>query len=163
MVRIDDLTLAGLLDRVEDLIRRTAPGRLSVPARAYAADAEGRVTVFGFPVPSEEEGLTQLSAILQAELERRQAVMCVVALEGWAVAGRAEGSVSAGELSEHPDRREVVRLEGFELGPGFSPRHQDVRLLEIVRRGRKIATLRRLGASPADMEPSAAEDGSMTG
>jgi hypothetical protein len=164
MVQIVGLTLTGLLDRVEDTLRRTAVGRMSVPARAYAADAAGRVTVFGFPVPADDAGRAALGAILDAELAKRRAVMCVLALESWAVVGRPEtdGAGAApppGPLAEHPDRRECVLLEGWRIGSDAANRagQREVRVLEVLRRGRKIAALRRLeGAAAAAPEPTAA-------
>jgi hypothetical protein len=160
MVQIAGLTLAGLLDRVEDTLRLTAIGRMSVPARAYAADAAGRVTVFAFPVPADDVGRAALGAILDAELAERGAVLCVLALESWMVVEGWDGAVApptgppAGPLAAHPDRRECVLLDGRVLGAGAG--RGEVRVLEVFRRGRKIAALRRLeGAAAAAPESTA--------
>jgi hypothetical protein len=143
MVRKVGLTLAGLLDRVEDTVRRTAVGRMGVPARAYAADAAdaaGTITVFGFPVPADDAGRAALGAILDAELAKRRAIMCVLALESWAVVGRPEtdGAGAAapppGPLAEYPDRRECILLDGRALGAGAG--RGEVRVLEVLRRAR---------------------------
>jgi hypothetical protein len=147
MTRIVGLTLAGLLDRLEDTLRRAAVGRTSVPARTYAADAAGTITVFGFLVPADDGGRAALGAILDAELAKRRAVMCVLALESWAVVARpeADGAGAAappGPLADHPDRRECVLLGERVLGAGAG--RGEVRVLEVLRRGRRIAALRRL-------------------
>jgi hypothetical protein len=147
MVRIVGLTLAGLLDRVEDTLRRTVIGRMGAPARAYAADAAGTIAVFVFPVPADDVGRAALGAILDAELAERGAVLCVLALESWAVVGRpeADGAGAAappGPLADHPDRRECVLLDDRVLGAGAG--RGEVRVLEVLRRGRRIAALRRL-------------------
>jgi hypothetical protein len=149
MVQIAGITLRRLLDTVEATLRRAAVGRMSVPARAYAADAAGRVTVFAFPVPADDAGRTARGAILDAELAERGAVLCVLALESWAVVGRpgTDGVGAAapppGPLAEHPDRCECVLLDGRVLGAGAG--RSEIRVLEVLRRGRKIAALRRLG------------------
>jgi hypothetical protein len=143
MVRIPDLTLSGLFDRVEDVLGRTAVGRTSVAPRAWAADAAGTITVFGFPAPADDADGEALGAILAAEMRRRGAVMCVVALEGWAA---------------DPERHECVALEGMALGGEDGPGPlREVRVLEILRRGRKIAGLRRL--APEGGAPEAHAEG----
>jgi hypothetical protein len=149
MVQIAGLTLRRLLDTVEGTLRRGAIGRMGVPARAYAADAAGRVTVFAFPVPADDAGRAALAAILDAELAKRRAVMCVLALESWMVVGGrdADAPPPKGSLAAHPDRRECVLLDGRVLGAGTG--RGEVRVLEVLRRGRRIAALRRLEAAAA--------------
>jgi hypothetical protein len=123
MVQIAGLTVAGLLDRVEDTLRRTAIGRMSVPARAYAADAAGRVTVFAFPVPADDAGRQALGAILDAELAKRRAVLCVLTLESWAVVGRpgTDGAGAAAPLARISHHRPRAASSVPQFARPFSP------------------------------------------
>lgn len=142
MVRISGLTLSGLLDRVEDHLRRTTPGRISIAPRGFVADAAGSLSVFALPAsPDGGGGREALGAALDAELRRREAAICVLVFERWIIPG-PEGTIPAeGTLAEHPDRRECIVLEGLEVAGNSRP--SELRLLEIVRRGRKIVSLRR--------------------
>jgi len=134
MIQIPGLTLERLLDHVEGLARRRAAGRTSIEARAYAADAAGRVSVFGFPVPADDAGRHALGLLLQQEMGRRKAVMSVLALEA---------TVRGGGPRDAPV--DCLVLEGQQIAP--VPRSA-VRLLAIERagRGRRISGLRLLPA-----------------
>ena len=134
------LTLPALLDRVEARLRRMAPGRSAIPARAYAADEHGAVTTFGFPVPADEAGREALSAILDLELRKRGATVCVIALERWAQELPAEADAPQELVEEAPERQECVVLTGFSLA---GARRREVRVLEVRRRGGRIEGVRR--------------------
>jgi hypothetical protein len=134
------LTLPALMDRVEARLRRMAPGRSAVPARAYAADAEGAATTFGFPVPADEAGREAVSAILDLELRKRGATVCVLALERWAQQLLAEAGAPRGLVEEASEPRECVVLTGFSLA---GARRREVRVLEVRRRGGRIEGVRR--------------------
>lgn len=145
MIQSPGLTLEQLLDRAERLARRRLVGRAAAEARAYAADAEGRVTVFGFPVPADDAGRQALAALLRAEMERRRAVMSVLALEARVRAGGGDAIA-------------CLVLEGQQLHPVA---RTEVRLLAIERaaRGRRITGLRRLPGPQADAPGAGAPAG----
>ncbi|MDO9714124.1 hypothetical protein [Paracraurococcus lichenis] len=139
MPRIEDVTLARLLDYIEGHLHRWLPGRDAMPGRAYAADAAGEVTSLAFPVPDDEAGRQALAAILQSEMTKRGAVLSVLAIEASLSLPGAEGR----------DRLDCVVLEGEQIRP---VRRTEVRLLAIERQGRRIAALRRL-ETPAAGQP----------
>lgn len=143
MIQSPGLTLEQLLDHAEGLARRRLVGRRAVEARAYAADAGGRVTVFGFPVPSDEAGRQALAMLLRTEMERRQAVMSVLALEATVRIGGGDAIA-------------CLVLEGQQIRPVA---RTGLRLLAIERaaRGRKITGLRRLSGPEAAAAAQGAE------
>jgi hypothetical protein len=149
------LTLPALLDRAEALLRRTAPGRPAVPARAYAADEHGTVTTFGFPVPADEAGREALSAILDLELRKRGATVCVIALERWAKELPAEADARQELVEEAAERQECVVLTGFSLA---GARRREVRVLEVRRRGGRIEGVRRWAGGSGRDEASSRQD-----
>src|SRR5690349_13046250 len=71
MIRIRNLTFAALLDHVQTHLQRWAQGRVHLEPRAYAADAEGVVTVLAFPLPPDDAGREALGAILELEMQQR--------------------------------------------------------------------------------------------
>jgi hypothetical protein len=142
MIRIPNLTLAALLDHVETHLLRWARGRASLPPRAYAADIEGVVTVLGFPVPADDAGREALGAILEMEMQRREAVMVVLALPSWA-------SLVAGDQPvTEAGSQEVLLLDGRALqgAPGGAAGTTRILAIERRRDGR-IARLTPLAGS----------------
>jgi hypothetical protein len=153
MIRIPKLTFAALLDHVEAHLLRWARGRASLPPRAYAADAQGVVTVLAFPMPADEAGRAALGAILEGEMQQREAVMVVLALPSWA------SPAGAGQPVNAAVPQEVVLLDGRALpgAPGGADRATRILAVERRRDGR-IARLTPIGggetgAGPIDDAP----------
>jgi hypothetical protein len=149
------LTLPALMDRVEARLRRTAPGRSAVLPRAYAADEHGAVTTFGFPVPADEAGRAAVSAILDFELRKRGATVCVIALERWAQEPLAEADAPREAVEEAPDWQECVVLTGSSPADA---RRRAVRVLEVRRRGGIIEGVRRWASRSSRDEASSRQD-----
>jgi hypothetical protein len=149
MIRIPNLTFAALLDHVEAHLQRWARGRASLPPRAYAADAGGVVTVLAFPMPADDAGREALGAILEVEMQRREAVMVVLALPSWASPAVAEQSITEAAPQE------VLLLDGRALpsAPGGADRATRILSIERRRDGR-IARLTPLAGDQTSTNPA---------
>jgi hypothetical protein len=151
MIRLSNLTFAGLLDHVEAHLLRWARGRETLPPRAYAADAAGVVTVLAFPLPSDDAGREALGAILELEMQRRAAVMVVVALPSWASPATTQPTPAAEGQSQ-----EVLLLDGRVLSGAPGGARRATRILAIERRaGGRIARLTRIGSEEAGLGSAA--------
>ncbi|MGG5821370.1 hypothetical protein [Falsiroseomonas sp. HW251] len=80
MIRLANLTSAALLDHVQALLVRTARGRRDLPARAFLADEEGRVTLVELPALAGAADHRAAGAILGALARDRAASHAVVQL-----------------------------------------------------------------------------------
>jgi hypothetical protein len=126
MIRIPKLTFAALLDQVQAHLQRWARGRANLEPRAYAADAAGVVTVLAFPLPHDDAGREALGAVLELEMQKRAAIMVVLALPSQAT------PVTRGEMAETP--QEVFLLDGRALANAPGGAKQDTRVLAVERR-----------------------------
>jgi hypothetical protein len=126
MIRIPNLTFAALFDHVQTHLQRWAQGRASLAPRAYAADADGVVTVLAFPLPHDDAGREALGAILELEMTNREAVMVVLALPSWAT------PMTHGGMEE--GAQEVLLLEGRALAGAPGGAGHATRVLAVERR-----------------------------
>lgn len=148
MIRISNLTFSALLDHVEAHLVRWARGRATLPPRAYAADADGVVTVLGFPVPDDDAGREALGAILETEMQSRGAVMVVLALPSWA------SSSATGEPVMEAERQEVLLLDGRALPSAPGGADCATRILAVERRrDGRIARLTEIAGSGEGRAP----------
>jgi hypothetical protein len=113
------------------------------------------VTTFGFPVPRDEAGREAVSAILDLELRKRGATVCVIALERWAQELLAETDAQREQLEEASEPRECVVLTGFSLA---GARRREVRVLGIRRRGGRIEGVRPWGGGSGRDEVRSRQD-----
>lgn len=141
MIRIRNLTFTAFLDHVEAHLQRWARGRASLEPRAYAADAAGVVTVLAFPLPPDDAGREALGAILELEMQQREAVMVVLALPSRATAMSPDDSTEKAQ--------EALLLDGRALPAAPGGAGRATRLLTVERRrDGRIARLAPVGAGP---------------
>lgn len=146
MIRIPNLTFAALLDQVQAHLQRWARGRANLEPRAYAADAAGIVSVLAFPLPHDDAGREALGAVLELEMQKRAAVMVVLALPSRVT------PTTRGEQAERG--QEVLLLDGRALPNAPGGAKQATRILAVERRpDGRIARL----SGPS--EPAMAEAG----
>jgi hypothetical protein len=126
MIRIPNLTFAALLDHVQAHMQRWARGRSSLAPRAYVADAAGVVSVLAFPLPHDDAGREALGAILELEMEKRAAVMVVLALPSRAT------PITRGEVPV--GAQEVLLLDGRALASAPGGAGHATRILAVERR-----------------------------
>ncbi|TDH59573.1 hypothetical protein E2C06_26680 [Dankookia rubra] len=150
MIRIPNLTFLALLDRVQAHLQRWARGRASLAPRAYAADASGVVSVLAFPLPHDDAGREALGAILELEMQNREAVMVVLALPSQAT------PMTYGELAE--GAQEVLLLDGRALAGAPGGAGHATRILAVERRpdGRIARLIASSDPTMADAGPVAA-------
>ena len=86
-------------------------------------------------MPADEAGREAVSAILDLELRKRGASVCVIALERWGWELPAEADARQELVEEAAERQECVVLTGFSLA---GARRREVRVLEVRRRGGRI-------------------------
>jgi hypothetical protein len=141
MIRLSNITFSALLDHVEAHLVRWARGRERLPTRAYAADATGVVTVLAFPLPADDASREALRAILELEMQRRAAVMVVLALP-------SQASPMAIDHSADEERpREVLLLDGRALPNAPGGAGSATRILSVERRrDGRVARLISIGA-----------------
>jgi hypothetical protein len=126
MIRIPNLTFMALFDHVQTHLQRWARGRANLAPRAYAADVAGVVTVLAFPLPHDDAGREALGAVLELEMETREAVMVVLALPSRAT------PMTRGELAE--GTQEVLLLDGRALSGAPGGAGHATRVLAVERR-----------------------------
>ena len=150
MIRIPNLTFAALLDQVQAHLQRWARGRANLEPRAYAADATGVVSVLAFPLPHDDAGREALGAVLELEMQKRAAVMVVLALPSRAT------SMTRGEMAE--GAQEVLLLDGRALAGAPGGAKQATRVLAVERRpdGRIARLVEASDSAMAEARPVAA-------
>jgi hypothetical protein len=154
MIRLSNITITGFLDHVEAHLVRWAHGRERLPPRAYAADAAGVVTVLAFPLPADDASREALGAILELEMQRRAAVMVVVALPSRA------SPMATSQTGDDERPREVLLLDGRALPNAPGGTGSATRILAVERRrDGRIARLVPMGIGRAGPEREGASAG----
>ena len=96
-----------------------------------------------------------MSAILDLELRKRGATVCVIALERWVQKLPAGADAPRELVEEVPERQECVVLTGFSLA---GARRREVRVLEVRMRGGRIEGVRRWGSGSGRDEVRSRQD-----
>jgi hypothetical protein len=109
MIRTPNLNSAALLDHVRSYLVRVAPGRVSLPPRAYLADSHGQVTVVDLPALDGADDHAAAGAALGALMRAHSAAYAVLQLpHHTSDAGR--GGEVVGLYAVAADGRELGRL-----------------------------------------------------